>query len=551
MSRVGASQSQIPPHLDAPLPGGLDDYGGCEAELAPLSAYDEDTARKRATAAKIMERIADDDAANAKRPSKQSDENGTDEVSDQQRKALDELNEKYAVVNDSGKVVVFRRTRDQVLNRFLIERSSFDDFKRLYQNRNVPIATKRGKPPEFMPLGQFWLKNARRRQYAEGVTFDPTDTAPPGKWNMWAGFPTAPAHGDWSLMREHIRAVICNGDRVRFQYLMAWLARMFQKPSLQGEVAVVMRGKEGCGKGTLGKALVRAWGQHAIHITNAKHLVGNFNSHLRDCVFVFADEAFFAGDKQHIGALNAIITEPTIMVEPKGRDAITAPNMTHIMMASNNDWVVPARGEARRYLVLDVSDTKIGNAAYFDAINDQMQSGGLAAMIYDLRSMDISEFRVTKFPITAALDDQKTRSMKSHEAWLASVLQRGYVWRSRHGASVFMKWSEITSTELLYQSYLQHCGDVREQRPIGKEAIGTFLNGIYEKRRPRGEAPIHEIDVPEFVAMKDRPPGYYFGPLTVARAKFVKESGLPVQWPDEEKDEPQADDRQPEDDLPF
>ena len=37
-------------------------------------------------------------------------------------------------------------------------------------------------------------------------------------------------------------------------------------------------------------------GQHALKISNAKHLVGNFNSHLRDCVFLFADEAFFAGD---------------------------------------------------------------------------------------------------------------------------------------------------------------------------------------------------------------------------------------------------------------
>jgi len=33
-------------------------------------------------------------------------------------------------------------------------------------------------------------------------------------------------------------------------------------------------------------------------------LVGNFNAHLIDCVLLFADEAFWAGDKQGENTLN-------------------------------------------------------------------------------------------------------------------------------------------------------------------------------------------------------------------------------------------------------
>ena len=55
---------------------------------------------------------------------------------------------------------------------------------------------------------------------------------------------------------------------------------------------------------------MRILGQHALHISNSKHLVGNFNAHLRDCVLLFADEAFYAGDKAHVGVLNSLITEP-------------------------------------------------------------------------------------------------------------------------------------------------------------------------------------------------------------------------------------------------
>jgi hypothetical protein len=44
--------------------------------------------------------------------------------------------------------------------------------------------------------------------------------------------------GNDLLMRDHIQNIICDGDQVRFNYLMRWLARMFQHPAEQGEVAV-------------------------------------------------------------------------------------------------------------------------------------------------------------------------------------------------------------------------------------------------------------------------------------------------------------------------
>ena len=39
----------------------------------------------------------------------------------------------------------------------------------------------------------------------------------------------------------------------------------------------------------------------------------------------------------------------------------------------------------RRFASFEVSDKYVGKAAYFDALNDEMKSGGLAAMLYDMR----------------------------------------------------------------------------------------------------------------------------------------------------------------------
>ena len=167
-------------------------------------------------------------------------------------------------------------------------------------------------------------------------------------------------------------------QRSILEWFVNWMARLIQYPGEPAEVAIVMRSSEqGTGKGTVARALLHLIGhRHAMPVSNSKHLVGNFNAHLREIIFLFADEAFFAGDRAHIGVLNSLITEPILTIEGKGRDIMTFPNLLHIMMASNEDWVVPASADARRYFVLDVQPTVLGNREYFDKLNDELRTGG-------------------------------------------------------------------------------------------------------------------------------------------------------------------------------
>jgi hypothetical protein len=358
--------------------------------------------------------------------------------------------------------------------------------------------------------------------------------APEGFLNLWSGFPVEPKAGDWSLMREHIRRVICNGNEAAFEYFLNWHARMFQESDKQGEVAIVLKGKKGCGKGIWGRWIVKAWGQHGIHISSGNHLVGRFNAHLRDCVVVFADEAFFAGDRQHEGVLKALITEPTVIVEPKFKDAVQAVNMTHIIMASNDEWVVPASSDERRYCMYDVPDTYIGNHAYFAAIDEQMKNGGLAAMIHELQNRPIEKFNVRAVPDNDALDEQKQHSLDSMDKWLLEVLDRGYVYRSRFGVPAFDEWSASVSTELLERSYQQWAGDNRISRLANRVALGIRLAKIYRDGRASGTEIVGEVEVAPFgvndrdslVRRRSRPTGYHLGTLEAAQAAFTDKRGV-------------------------
>jgi hypothetical protein len=446
---------------------------------------------------------------------------------------ITEFNAKYAVVNEAGLAVVYQQAWDPVRKRRRLDRITFADLRKFYLNRSVTLEIADGKSTTTT-AANLWLSHRDRKGFLGGVVFDPKNTVPADCWNLWTGFAVPPNPGDWSLMREHIRRVVCCSDEGHFDYLMNWLAELFQHPNKPGEVAVALRGLKGAGKGIFGRWLHRAWGQHAMHITNPGHLVGNFNAHLRDCVFLFADEAFYAGDHKHESILKALITEEVITVEGKHRNIVEVLNMLHLLLASNAEWIVPASHDERRYFVIDVADNNIGDYDYFAAIAAQMERGGLAAMIHEFLNRDIRRFNVRDIPDSQALTEQKLHSLNSLGRWWLTVLSRGFVWRSRFGAAIFGKWPEFVTTELLFRSYGQWCQENRVNRMQSRIELGLFMSRLYQQARKRSEDIVGEVEAlttdkdirrgddwldreaPIKATMQN---GYSLGPLEEARDK--------------------------------
>ncbi len=341
---------------------------------------------------------------------------------------LREMNDRHAVIGShGGKCRVMEEVWDEALGRSRVEFSGFGDIRNRYLNQTVVVGTKVNKSgtevPQEMPRGEWWLRHSDRRQY-KCIVYAPGRKVA-DSYNLWQGFGVAAKQGSWSLMRAHLAENVCAGNADHLAYFTGWLANMVQRPGEQGHTAIVLRGGQGTGKSIVGHSLRRLMGRHGISITNPNHLVGNFNAHLRDCSFVFADEAFFAGDPRHARIQKALVTEPVLMVEQKGIDASPSPNCVHLLMASNEKWVVPAEADDRRYFVLDVSSARANDHAYFKAIQDEMDAGGLEAMLHDLLAMDLSGFNVRAKPNTAALHDQKMRSLPPEDEWLLAILEDG------------------------------------------------------------------------------------------------------------------------------
>lgn len=448
---------------------------------------------------------------------------------------LEEMNARHAVVSHGREVVVYRSVDDPILRRKKYHKYPFASFQQLYQNDRVPVVQDSGRVVK-QNKGAAWLAHPLRRQYLGGVCYAPGRTLPADLLNLDMGFGLEPKPGRWPLMRAHLLHVICGGDEQVFRYVMGWLATAVQRRGDRAGVALVLRGNRGVGKGILGNTMVRILGQHGIYLSSSEHLVGKFNGHLEDASFVFGDECFFPYDKAHLSRLKSLITEPDITIEEKFQSARTARNCLHILLASNEQFVVPAGHDERRYCVLDVSEAHKQDGRYFTPLRQELgldsdtdgQGTGAAAMLYELVHYDLSGFDIMRVPKTEALLEQKLDGMSTVQKWVFDGLQQGAFSSVDCGASTWETGSLSVQTRSLYEGYLVYSKQSREYRPEEsgpwmkeiKKMLGSSVSGV----RP-------------WTKGGDRPRIVIFKPLPECRSAFERWIGHSVKWEPESGDE--------------
>lgn len=425
---------------------------------------------------------------------------------------IKELNKKHAVVMLGGRCVVMTEEIDPVFNRPDVAFSSIADFQNWYKNKIVPNPRPGRGRKEFVTVANAWLESNGRREY-KGIIFDPCKKSN-GYYNLWRGLAEKPAPGDWSLFRDHIRDGICSGNEDAFRYLLHWMADAVQNPGgKRPGVSVVLKGKQGTGKGCFATQFGKLFGPHFLHIQSGSQFTGRFNGHLKNALCVFVDEAVWGGDKTAEGVLKGMVTEDLLTIEHKFQDAIQIRNHMRIIIASNNAWIVPAGMEERRFFVLQVSDEHMQDAEYFRAIFRQMDKGGRAAMLHDLLQMDLAGVNLRDFPRTEALFTQTLQSMHNSRRFWYDLLQNGGL----DGE----EWPVFFVKQSLYESYRAFCKELGDQRPLYRELFTKELFSICPKMEP-GKIRFQD---------EKRRPVYHVPNLETCRADFAAAcGGVAIEW---------------------
>ncbi len=374
-----------------------------------------------------------------------------------------------------------------------------------------------------------WLVDPDRRSYS-GIEFFPCPDGAKGcegYYNLWRGFAVTPKYkkDGWSILADHLLNNVCDGDADVYKWVLGWFAHIVQRPRERTGTAIVMQGAMGAGKSKVGEVMGSLFPAHFFMVDDPRYVTGNFNAHMASCLLLQAEEAVWAGDKAAEGRLKGLTTSEYQMIEAKGVDPIRLKNYVRLLMTSNEDWVVPAGKDERRFCVLKINPRCAQNSDYFREMDEQLNSGGREALLYDLMHYDLAGINLRKIPRTPALLDQKLASLDSVDQWWYGRLWDGDLTQGGR------RWGGSVPFSTLYADYLAQAERVGWRRRTADNAMGKRLRQLVEVDGLKVHR-TRDYD-PEAGQSGRRVWMLDFPPLADCRAAWDATMGQADDWPDD------------------
>jgi hypothetical protein len=354
--------------------------------------------------------------------------NGAIQMYNEYEQAMEEIDSEFFVSYGGGKSLVYRESSEPNDE---LQPFTHNEFIHHYGNKVIYKIVSDDKAKtrfNYVKVNHYkeWLRHECRRQFNRGVKFYPGQLSKKDAmehYNMWKGFPLKGKQGEFPKLEYHLKHVWCNDNIEHYNYLMAWFADIIQDTTEKKQVALVVKGKKGTGKSIVCEHLmVKIFGYTYIKLDKPELIVGKFNKHLQNKLFVVLEEALWAGDKMSEGTLKSIISDKQSVIEGKGENAVKAEAYFRLVFLSNEKQAVPATRDERRYFAIKVSEEYMENYEYFGALRHEIDNGGAEAFMYYLEHLDISNIVLWNVPRTEALFEDIQAKMETIERFLYDLL---------------------------------------------------------------------------------------------------------------------------------
>tara|TARA_R110002051_G_scaffold99127_1_gene169505 strand:- start:5354 stop:8029 length:2676 start_codon:yes stop_codon:yes gene_type:complete len=344
---------------------------------------------------------------------------------------LKEYNNKYYILeNHGGAAMVFENCFDPVSGAQRTWRTrAFCEAKaseQAYLGWNVEKDA-----PEMRPAPLFWTGSDKARRYvAQEMRYETTARTIPMATgeilNLFHGWATTPVAGAWDNIRYLIHDILCCSAPEASEYLLNYLAHMVQRPDKLPSTAIILQSEEqGTGKTTFMDVLRALLGARYCDTTaDASTVVGQFNSSAMGKILLHLEEAVAPNDRSIESKVKALITNETMTYNAKGLAAVQGRNYARVFMTSNAQQVAHLARHDRRMFVLNVSPKHANDALFWgDAHRAYPQER--EAFMHALQTRDISAYRPSLIPYTAAKDKQKIESVVGPDLVLRTFLEDG------------------------------------------------------------------------------------------------------------------------------
>ena len=199
-------------------------------------------------------------------------------------------------------------------------------------------------------------------------------------FSFFQGYKYDPVQNDALIEKfnNHIRDVICSGDKSLFNYVQSWFATIIKEPLGRAYTALVFKGVEGTGKNTMTDVwseLLRGYSNS--NVSNIDSIVGQFNTAVENKKLLVINEMNSADKKKNNPAFNGLkklITEDSIDINTKNISVrCGVRNVANLVILSNEFNPVQISANDRRYCIITPSDAHVNDRAYFNDLFSQMR----------------------------------------------------------------------------------------------------------------------------------------------------------------------------------
>ena len=184
------------------------------------------------------------------------------------------------------------------------------------------------------------------------------------------------------IVYDHIYEVLCSSSDVLFEYVLNFICASFFGRKLRK--ALLMQSNERTGKGQILNGLLNSILGERMYKTNSVETIILYSKPFEGCCLLNFDELPHSENFKGLqDSLKGLITEPTFSCRDMHSPAYTQLNTFNIIISSNNDCIGLSQTNNARYVVLDISEHRIGDMQYFKKLTEALNNDDVKRAFYE------------------------------------------------------------------------------------------------------------------------------------------------------------------------
>ena len=306
------------------------------------------------------------------------------------------------------------------------------------------------------------------------------------KFNVWTGFQAKridrPESDGLKLMKSFIMETWANNNQEHYNYVISWFAGLVLNLSGINKIALAMVSKQGSGKGTLiefMELVLRA--VNVVSVPGIEKITGRFNTVLQGKRLVNINEMSSTKDefRSNFDKIKTYITDPTIMIEPKGVNPYKINNISNFVLFTNHRDAIVVEESDRRYAIFEMSGAHLNDNDYFGKIRRDCFNQDVADEFYTYL-LDFPVVPLNVIPNTELRSEMMNMSKSTPLKFLDAISSDDELKESIFDGETRVKGAT------LYTCYRNWCSDNGERNVMTSTKFGTVIGTKMRKVRSNG-----------------------------------------------------------------